>query len=133
MSISKILVVDDDPINCTLLSNELQRGGYIVVTANDAESGIELFKTESPDLVLIDLVMSDIDGYTAAREIKLISRKFIPIFFLSSLEHPTEKKLLRFFEYGENMIPKPIEYACLMPMIHVTSRIIEDLEGYNNA
>ena len=66
----KILVVEDNEENRDALSRRLQRRGFEVVIAIDGRAGVEVRKTEKPDLVLMDMNMPEVDGWEATRLIK---------------------------------------------------------------
>ena len=67
---AKILVVDDVPQNVRLLEAVLAPRGYDVVTATDGESALRLVESEEPDLVLLDVVMPQLDGYEVCRRLR---------------------------------------------------------------
>lgn len=66
----KILVVDDEPQLVRMLKTRLEANGYEVVTAEDGTSGLEQWRTQKPDLILLDIMMPKIDGYTFVQESK---------------------------------------------------------------
>ena len=66
----KILVVDDVPQNVRLLEAVLTPRGYDVVTATDGESALRVVESEEPDLVLLDVVMPELDGYEVCRRLR---------------------------------------------------------------
>ncbi|OVE79937.1 DNA-binding response regulator, partial [bacterium J17] len=66
----KILIIDDEDTVRSSLADNLLYEGYQVVTANDGSKGIEQFKTESPDLVILDLMMPGIDGLEVCKQIR---------------------------------------------------------------
>jgi DNA-binding response OmpR family regulator/CO dehydrogenase nickel-insertion accessory protein CooC1 len=66
----KILIIDDDLETLRLVSMMLQRMEYTVLTAPDGAHGLQLVKSENPDLVLLDIMMPDMDGYEVARQIR---------------------------------------------------------------
>jgi adenylate cyclase len=67
---AKILVVDDVPQNVRLLEAVLAPRGYDVVTATDGDSALRLVESEEPDLVLLDVVMPQLDGYEVCRRLR---------------------------------------------------------------
>jgi len=69
---SRILVVEDDPQNLYLVKYLFERKGCEVVVAHDGEEGIEVARESRPDLILMDMLLPKIDGYTATRRIKEI-------------------------------------------------------------
>jgi len=83
---TKILIVEDEEILLTALSEELKQEGFVVVGAKDGVEGVETAVKEKPDLVLLDLVMPRLDGIGALKQMKenaLI--KDIPVVILTNL------------------------------------------------
>lgn len=68
----KLLIVDDDQMNCDLLQNVFTRQGYYVITATSGPEGLRLFQTENPRVTLLDLRMPEMDGLTVLKEIRAI-------------------------------------------------------------
>ena len=66
----KILVIDDNPAFRYSLAGALGKGGYQVLTADDGEHGIALFRTENPDLVICDLIMPRLNGVDTIQKIR---------------------------------------------------------------
>jgi DNA-binding response OmpR family regulator len=80
-----ILCVDDDSDLLDLLRMQLEKGGYAVDTAFTGEEGLVKFKQNTPDLIIVDLMMEEIDaGTNLVKELKLAGNK-APIFLLSSM------------------------------------------------
>ncbi|MGE0467889.1 MAG: putative Response regulator, CheY-like [Candidatus Nitrospira kreftii] len=69
----KLLIVDDDQMNCDLLQNVFTRQGYHVITATSGREGLDLFRTSSPRVTLLDLRMPEMDGLTVLKEIRAIN------------------------------------------------------------
>ena len=67
---SKILIVEDNEMNRDMLSRRLERKGYDVVMAEDGQKGVDMSKSESPDLILMDLSLPVMDGWAATSTIK---------------------------------------------------------------
>jgi len=82
----KILIVDDDPTNLALVRFLLKSNEYEPVVAADGEEGLEKFKVERPDLIVLDIEMPKKDGYTFLTELKRIQTKSIPVIMLTSKE-----------------------------------------------
>ncbi len=82
---SKILLVEDNEMNRDMLSRRLTRKGYSVVTAIDGAEAIGMAKSESPDLILMDMSLPVMDGWEATRQLKQDPRtRAIPIVGLSA-------------------------------------------------
>jgi CheY-like chemotaxis protein/anti-sigma regulatory factor (Ser/Thr protein kinase) len=92
----KVLAIDDDPIALELVRAVLAPVGYAVLTALSGEEGVSLARTELPDVVLLDLVMPEVDGFTVVDRLKddPVTRE-IPIVILTSktLSSKDEKRL----------------------------------------
>ena len=81
----KILVIDDDLEIVELVKNRLQANHYEVLTAPDGIEGLELAKVHQPDLIVLDVMMPHMDGYTFVQEIKLIDHlRRIPIMIITA-------------------------------------------------
>ncbi|MBF0177417.1 MAG: fused response regulator/phosphatase [Magnetococcales bacterium] len=119
----KILIVDDDRINSTILNRLLSRDGHPVVTAYNGRDGVALFKSEHPDLVLMDIRMPLMNGYEAARQIKEASQdRFIPIIFLTAVTD--DEGLARCIEAGgDDFLTKPFNRVILQAKISAMERI----------
>ena len=68
----KILIVDDDQMNCDLLQNVFTRHGYQVLSATSGREGLALFRKHAPRVTLLDLRMPEMDGLTVLKEIRAI-------------------------------------------------------------
>ena len=84
MSLKKILVIDDHPMMHRELEKVLKSYGFHFVGAFDAVSGLRMAKDEQPDLILLDIKLSQIDGKQVAKSLKSSSEtKDIPIIFMT--------------------------------------------------
>ena len=72
---AKILVIDDEPSIRDLLNTLLRRKGYAVVLAESGQKGLELFRREHPDVIVLDLKMPGMDGLTVLQEIRKLNPK----------------------------------------------------------
>jgi CheY-like chemotaxis protein len=68
--LARILVVEDDRDNLGMISFMLKRLGYSVLEAHDGKEGVDIARKELPDLILLDLAMPEMDGWTAAHILK---------------------------------------------------------------
>lgn len=81
----KILLVEDNEMNRDMLSRRLARKGYEVVIAVDGGQGVDMARSEKPDLILMDMSLPVKDGWTATRELKAAEdTKQIPIIALTA-------------------------------------------------
>lgn len=67
---SKVLIVDDDPLIHVLYKNQLERAGYQLVTAKDGVEVVEVATREKPQMIVMDILMAQMDGIAALRELK---------------------------------------------------------------
>ena len=89
---TKILYVEDNPDNVYMLSRRLKKKGFELIIAGDGQEGIDKAIEESPDLILMDLSLPTMDGWTATAEIKKIEGvKDIPIIALSAHAMPEHR------------------------------------------
>lgn len=83
----KIVFVEDETTLQKMLAAALQEAGYSVVTAADGEVGLAAVRSEKPDLVLLDLILPKMDGFTVLSEIKKDeTTAHIPVIVLTNLE-----------------------------------------------
>ena len=88
----KILYVEDNPDNVYMLTRRLKKKGFELIIAGDGQEGIDKAIEESPDLILMDLSLPTMDGWTATAEIKKIEGvKDIPIIALSAHAMPEHR------------------------------------------
>lgn len=104
-----ILIVDDNPANLELLGDYLEEAGYEIVVAQDGVSALEITRKIQPGVILLDVMMPDMDGFTVCSKIKSDAEtKDIPVIFLTSL-HEQETKIKGFEAGGIDYITKPIQ------------------------
>ncbi len=108
-----ILVVDDDPSMRIIISGALKKFGFDVIEAQGGREGVQLFKTENPDIILLDVMMPDIDGFAACKMIKQSPEgKYTQILMVTGLEDidSTQKA----FNSGANgFVTKPLNLTLL--------------------
>ena len=89
---TKILYVEDNPDNVYMLTRRLKKKGFELIIAGDGQEGIDKAIEESPDLILMDLSLPTMDGWTATAKIKEMERvKDIPIIALSAHAMPEHR------------------------------------------
>ena len=104
-----ILIVDDIPLNITLLGAMLRKAGYLTITAASGREGRRLALEQQPSLILLDITMPEEDGVTTCRILKADPRTTdIPVIFLSALSG-TDIKVTGFATGAVDYITKPFE------------------------
>lgn len=83
----KVLTIDDDPAMTDLISMLLKTYGFEVCSSNSGQGGIKLIHEQSPNIVLLDLMMPDMDGWQVCKAIREFSS--VPIIILSALDNPS--------------------------------------------
>ena len=110
----KVLSIEDDPMITDFLDVLLTIYGMQVLVANDGPTGIELARTEKPDVILLDLMMPVMDGWEVCRIIRSFSR--VPIIVVSAVSG--EEKIGRAMAAGANaFLEKPITNQALVSLI----------------
>ncbi|MBO4339661.1 MAG: response regulator transcription factor [Clostridia bacterium] len=102
----KVLVVDDDTNICELLRLYLEKEGFSVISANDGETALSVFKSEEPDMVLLDIMLPKLDGWQVCREIRKFSET--PIIMLSA-KGETFDKVLGLELGADDYVTKPFD------------------------
>ncbi len=115
--IETILIVDDNLDNVTLLDKILKKSGYRTLKAYNGEEAVKLARQETPDLILLDIMMPIMDGFAACKIIKQDeSTKHIPIFMLTAKQEINDK--VRGLEIGaDDYITKPFHLQELLARI----------------
>mgnify|MGYP000848264169 CR=1 FL=1 len=121
----KTLVIEDSRSSLNLLCGHIQRMGITPIPAETGATGIDLFLKERPDLILLDIVMPDIDGFEVARQIRQLEAPgdWTPIIFLSSLskDKDIEKGIAA---GGDDYLLKPISEIVLGAKIRAMQRLV---------
>jgi diguanylate cyclase (GGDEF)-like protein len=118
-----ILIVDDTPENLRLLSNMLSRRGYRVRKAISGSMALTAVETLAPDLILLDIMMPDMDGYALCDRLKGDQRtRDIPVVFLSALNDVFDK-VKAFTVGGADYIAKPFQIEEVLARVHHQLRI----------
>jgi hypothetical protein len=112
-----IMIVDDVEVNCRLVRSILDNNGYRSLSVSSGEEAIEKFRKESPDLILMDIQLTGMDGTEAMKQIRRESSRDLPILALTAhaMEGDREKFIIEGFD---GYIPKPINVTTLMNNIH---------------
>jgi len=122
----KALVIEDTVTSATLICHLLERMGLHPVHARNGEEGIEAFKTERPDLILLDIIMPGLDGFDVARRIRQLEQdgEWTPIIFLSA--RASDEDLARGINVGgDDYLVKPVSEIVLKAKVRAMQRIAQ--------
>ncbi len=119
MQKEKILVVDDEKNICDLLRMYLEKEDYAVVMAHNGVDAVSMFSSEKPDLVLLDIMLPQLDGWQVCREIRKVSEK--PIIMLTAKDEVFDKVLG--LELGaDDYVTKPFDTKEIIARIKAVLR-----------
>ncbi|MCU1752517.1 fused response regulator/phosphatase [Pseudomonas sp. 6D_7.1_Bac1] len=118
-----VLIAEDSAADRLLLSSIVRRQGHEVLTAANGAEAVELYQQQRPQLVLMDAMMPVMDGFEAARQIKLLAGEtLVPIIFLTSLTQ--SEALARCLEAGgDDFLAKPYNQVILGAKIKAMDRL----------
>ncbi|NOQ13145.1 MAG: response regulator [Methyloprofundus sp.] len=121
MSIQSILVVDDSPTQLDNIKNIVADAGFRVITADSGVKAIEKAEAEMPDLIFMDVVMPDMDGFQTCRKLTLGEKtKDIPIVFVTTKNQKADKVWAQ-MQGGKALVGKPYE----------ADEIIDQIKAFN--
>lgn len=113
----KILAIDDEDELTQMVKSRLEASHYEVITASDGVEGMVKARDEKPDLIILDVVMPNLDGYTFIRELKQDREiKSIPIIVLTSRDHLQDLLALEGIDHDHYLL-KPFEGEVLLEKI----------------
>jgi DNA-binding response OmpR family regulator len=125
----KILVVDDEPRYLRLLEANLRTEGFEVESAHDGEEAIEKFTSNPTDLILMDVMMPKLDGFTACQRIRQFSS--VPIIILTAKGE--EQDRVRGLDMGaDDYLVKPFSISELLARVRAVLRRAQPMEGNQN-
>ena len=110
MERKRILVIDDEPSIREILAIQLSRMGYEVAIAADGEEGLEAYKKEKPNLILLDLMMPRLDGLSVCQQIRTLEKQSggrVPILFLTARDTHHDKTSAA-LSGGDDFVAKPV-------------------------
>jgi len=119
----KALVVDDEPTNRLILQAHLSKNGYDIILAVNGIEAIDKFKEESPDIIFMDVMMPEMDGYEATKQIKVLcGEHFVPVIFLTAITN--EAELAQCVEAGgDDFLTKPFSPTLLKAKVEALERV----------
>ena len=114
---AKILIVEDSPTILAIIKETLEASGYSVITAVDGIEGLGLAQKESPDLVILDLMLPKMDGYKVCALLKKDAKHArIPIIMFTARSQESDKKMGQ--DLGANAyLTKPFEPELLLSKV----------------
>jgi len=124
----KILIVDDDENICELLRIYLEKDNFETLVANDGRKAVELNEKHSPDLILLDIMLPELDGWQVCREIRKTSE--VPIIMLTA-KGETFDKILGLELGADDYVTKPFDTKEVIARIKAVLRRSSDGDGQN--
>ena len=123
-----ILVVDDNEVSLRLLTTILHGAGYTVITGSNSEEALEQINTQSPDIILLDVMMPGMNGFSLCRKLKENKQTSdIPLIFLTSLSQ--KEDIIEGFNAGGNdYIVKPFNRQELLARVRNHLRLYDTLQ-----
>ncbi len=120
---SKILIVDDEPFNVDYLEQELEDLGYQTISASNGQEALDQVAAESPDLILLDVMMPVMDGFTACRILKEDEEtRLIPVLIMTALGAVEDR--IKGIEAGaDDFLTKPVDERELIARIQTALKL----------
>lgn len=117
-----VLLVEDNELNRDMMTRRLRRAGLEVVTAGNGQQALNIMRADQPDVVLMDMNLPILDGWTASRQAKADdSISHLPIIALTA--HAMESDRLNALEAGcDDFATKPVDFPGLMIKIEKLTR-----------
>lgn len=127
-----VLIIDDVPDNLAVLHDALDESGFIVLVAGNGESALKSAQEASPDIILLDAVMPQMDGFEVCRRLKTdLNTRHIPVIFMTGLTE-SEHVVAGFAAGGVDYVTKPIRITEVLARIAVhlqASRLMQQTRG----
>jgi serine phosphatase RsbU (regulator of sigma subunit) len=126
----KILIVDDEPFNIDYLEQELEDLGYTTISASNGQEALDLISSESPDMILLDIMMPVMDGFEVLARLKANDGwRHIPVVVISAMSDM--ESVTKGIEMGaDDYLPKPFDPTLLMARLKASleKKRLHDLE-----
>lgn len=121
-----ILVIDDDKLTAQLVADQLEEAGYNAHVAYDGREGLRLMYVHHPDLIVLDLMMPKMDGWTTCRRIREVSN--VPIIMLTTQDRPHD--IIRGLDEGaDEYVTKPFDVGVLVARVRAVLRRMNLVPG----
>ncbi|HEY8906768.1 MAG TPA: response regulator, partial [Rhodoferax sp.] len=132
--VANVLIVDDNPTNLEVVISYLTQAGLRTMVARTGEVGLQLARAENPDLILLDLMMPDLNGFDVCQRLKATEQtRTIPVIYMTASNSTMDK--VRGFQLGAvDFVTKPIAAQELLARVkaHLTiARLQQDLQAAN--
>ncbi len=129
-----VLIVDDNPTNLGVLSNYLKHSGLRILVSRSGESALKRVEYVQPDIILLDIMMPDLDGFETCRRLKADeATRDIPVIFMTALAESKDK--VKGFEVGAvDYITKPLQHEEVLARVSTHLKIhslTQDLQEQN--
>lgn len=82
----KVLLAEDDEDICELYAITFMKKGFTVLTAHDGRAALEKYRNKQPDIILLDIMMPDVDGFEVLGEVRKDVKKYTPVIMLTNLD-----------------------------------------------
>ncbi|MEO3810525.1 response regulator transcription factor [Sphaerisporangium sp. B11E5] len=117
----RLLVVDDEPTVRELLSATLRFAGFAVTSAATGAEALDAARADRPDLVLLDVMLPDLDGFQVVRRLRDLARPPVPVLFLTARDSPRDK-VTGLTLGGDDYVTKPFDLEELIARIRAVLR-----------
>ncbi|HYT87515.1 MAG TPA: response regulator transcription factor [Gemmataceae bacterium] len=125
MARPRILIIEDERGLTDVLTYNLQREGYEVIVAHDGQEGLRKAQMQSPDLIILDLMLPTMDGLEVCRELRAGERtRSVPILMLTAKTEETDQ-IVGFQMGADDYVPKPFSVKILLQRIKALQRRAE--------
>jgi len=119
---ANILVIDDDKLLARMVEDKLTAAGYAINISHDGQAGLRQMYAQRPDLIILDLMMPKMDGWTTCQRIREISN--VPIIMLTAQDRPQD--IIRGLDEGaDEYVTKPFEMDVLLARVRAVLRRVE--------
>lgn len=121
----KALIIEDSKTSAALVAQQFERMGIETLVAHNGKDGIELFQRHRPQLVLLDVIMPEMDGFEVAQQIRQIEKSgdWTPIIFLSARDKDADLER-GIIAGGDDYLRKPVSEVVLAAKVRAMQRIL---------
>ena len=124
----RILVVDDNQDNIEIIATRLRYRGYEILEASDGEQALALVREAAPDLLLLDVMLPDIDGYEVARRLRAGSERHVPLIAISGFSSDEDRRRAEQAGFDRSFV-KPVAYDALNDALAEQARLLSGADA----